>query len=185
MLSLVSCLKFLNLCSELIMASASNTQAPSSASTLHPIRWDVFISFRGLDTRYVFTDYLYDALLRSGIQTFKDDDKIRSGESISNALVQAIHDSEIYIVVLSENYAFSTWCLDELVEMFTCSESKLRNIIPVFYDIEPLAVKNQTGSFKEAFEKHGTRFDMARLDMWRDALAEVTKCSGYLVPKHM
>lgn len=158
----------------------------ASASTSHHIEWDVFISFRGVDTRHVFTDYLYDALVHAGIRTFKDDDEIRGGESISNALIQAIHEAEIYILVLSENYASSTWCLDELLEMFTRSKLMTRKrILPVFYNIEPSAVRNQTGSFNEAFKKHGTRFDMARLNKWRNALAEVTECSGYLVPKNM
>lgn len=79
----------------------------SYPSTLPPTQWDVFLSFRGIDTRYSFTVHLYTALQRSGIRTFRDDPELRSGQVISDTLLQVIQDSRTYIVVFSENYASS------------------------------------------------------------------------------
>lgn len=155
----------------------------SSTSTFHP-RWDVFLSFRGLDTRYTFTDFLYDALHRTGIRTFRDDFEVR-GEVISNSLLQAIQGSKTYVVVFSENYASSKWCLDELVEILDCYKSMGRLVLPIFYNIEPSVVQNQTGSFSKAFEEHETHFETDRVDKWRATLMNVGNFSGYEVRKNM
>ncbi|KAL1802233.1 hypothetical protein ACET3Z_030880 [Daucus carota] len=161
------------------MASTSYNQTPSSAASASlPTTWDVFLSFRGIDTRYTFTDHLYSALDRNGIRTFRDDPELRSGEVISDGLLQAIHKSKTYVIVLSENYASSRWCLDELVEILNCYSTMERSVIPIFYNVDPSAAGHQTGSFREAFEKHETRFGKERLDKWRVALTMLGKLSG-------
>jgi hypothetical protein len=73
----------------------------SFSSSLTRWAYDAFLSFRGEDTRKTFTAHLYEALCRNGINTFMDD-KLRSGDEISVALVKAIEDSEISIIVLSK-----------------------------------------------------------------------------------
>ncbi|RVW56817.1 Toll/interleukin-1 receptor-like protein [Vitis vinifera] len=70
-------------------------------------KYDVFLSFRGEDTRNNFTAHLYDALHRKGINAFIDADKLRRGEIISPALLSAIEGSRFSIIVLSENYGSS------------------------------------------------------------------------------
>ncbi|XP_042979966.1 disease resistance protein RUN1-like [Carya illinoinensis] len=40
-------------------------------------KYDVFLSFRGEDTRNNFTAHLYVALVQKGINTYKDDDKLK------------------------------------------------------------------------------------------------------------
>nr|XP_017234829.1 PREDICTED: toll/interleukin-1 receptor-like protein [Daucus carota subsp. sativus] len=155
------------------------------ASTSHRARWDVFISFRGSDTRHSFTDHLYGALQSNGVRTFMDDPELRSGEVIADALLQAIEESKTYIVVLSKNYASSRWCLDELVAILSCYKRMNRCVIPVFYKIDPSVVRHQTGRFKEAFERHENRVDMDRLGKWRSTLTTVADLSGYSVPKNM
>ena len=103
------------------------------------IRWkyDVFLSFRGDDTRNNFTDHLYAALQRNGILTFKDEEKLKRGKPISSELLKAINESRFAIVILSRNYASSTWCLDELVEIIQCMKQNEMIVIPVFYDVNP------------------------------------------------
>ncbi|CAJ1978730.1 unnamed protein product, partial [Sphenostylis stenocarpa] len=44
--------------------------------------YDVFVSFRGEDTRNNFNGFLFQALCRKGIHAFKDDDDLKKGESI-------------------------------------------------------------------------------------------------------
>ena len=110
-----------------VMASA----APSSQR-----RYDVFLSFRGEDTRNNFTAHLYHALCQKGINTFIDDDKLERGQVISPALVAAIENSMSSIVVLSENYASSRWCLQELVKIVECIKSKRQRVVPIFYNMD-------------------------------------------------
>ncbi|KAK9205268.1 hypothetical protein WN943_015535 [Citrus x changshan-huyou] len=113
----------------------------------------------GEDTRK-FTDHLYAALDRTGIFVFKDDKELERGKAISSELLAAIEESRILIIVFSRNYAFSTWCLDELVKIVECKNTSdhQQMIFPIFYDVEPTTVRKQTASFQEAFLKHEEAF---------------------------
>ena len=95
----------------------------ASSSSQH-WRYDAFLSFRGEDTRKSFTAHLYKELCTKGINTFIDDDKLRRGEVISLALLTAIENSMFSIIVLSENYASSSWCLEELVKILECMKTR-------------------------------------------------------------
>ncbi|XP_063946914.1 TMV resistance protein N-like isoform X4 [Daucus carota subsp. sativus] len=152
--------------------------ASTSAET--PTSWDVFLSFRGIDTRLGFVSHLYSALDRNGIRTFMDDPELRLGDGISAELLKAIRESKIYIVVLSVNYASSSWCLDELVEILDCKETMKRLVIPVFFNIDPSVVRYQKGSFEEHFRVHGVRYadKMERMENWRRALSQLAENSG-------
>ena len=83
----------------LIMASSSRNNK----------KYDVFVSFRGEDTRDNFTSHLYSTLCRQNIQTFIDD-QLNRGDEISESLVNAIEASAISVIVFSEGYASSIWC---------------------------------------------------------------------------
>jgi hypothetical protein len=50
------------------------------------------------------------------ILTFIDND-LRRGEEISPSLVKAIEDSMLSVIIFSQNYASSKWCLDELLKI--------------------------------------------------------------------
>ena len=69
--------------------------------------YDVFLSFRGEDTRTGFTSNLKGILEMRTIKTFMDDG-IPRGEEIFAELIKAIRSSMILITVFSENYASST-----------------------------------------------------------------------------
>ncbi|KAK8633074.1 hypothetical protein V6N13_013928 [Hibiscus sabdariffa] len=66
---------------------------PSTSSSISRKKYDIFLSFRGEDTRNNFTDHLYDALKRSGIVTFRDDARLEAGEVIAPQLLRAIQQS--------------------------------------------------------------------------------------------
>jgi hypothetical protein len=157
-------------------SSSSSFSSPFSFVS----RWDVFLSFRGKDTRKTFTAHLYAALLRNGINTFIDDNKLRSGEEISPALVKAIEESEISIIVFSKNYASSQWCLDELVTILNCRKTRGQQILPLFYDVDPSEVRNQTNIVGEAFAKLEKRFkdDEMKVEGWKAAIKDVANLSG-------
>ncbi|CAL9021832.1 unnamed protein product [Prunus brigantina] len=92
----------------------------SSAAAIPPQeKYDVFLSFRGEDTRYTFTSHLYAALCSKEIKTYIDD-ILERGEQIAPALFEAIKTSKLSVIIFSKNYASSTWCLDELVHILRC-----------------------------------------------------------------
>ncbi|TYG77534.1 hypothetical protein ES288_D03G202500v1 [Gossypium darwinii] len=144
-----------------------------AVSEISRCSYHVFLSFRGEDTRRSFTDHLYTALVHLGIQTFRDDEVIERGNNIKDEIEKAIlHHSKISIVVFSKNYAASTWCLNELVIILEHKKSSKHIVLPVFYDVDLSQVKNQTGSYAEAFTQHEQNFESV-VQTWRNALKEV------------
>ncbi|XP_010315689.2 disease resistance protein RPV1-like [Solanum lycopersicum] len=148
--------------------------------------YDVFMSFRGEDTRKTFTDELYKALVDEGYRTFRDDNEIERGEDIKSELDKAIHSSKSSIIILSKNYATSSWCLDELVMILENKRKRGHAILPVFYYVDPLDVGKQMGSFATAFATHEQRImeqsddegKEEKIKRWRAALREVADQSG-------
>ncbi|MED6180965.1 hypothetical protein PIB30_014944 [Stylosanthes scabra] len=156
--------------------------AAASSSSL--IKHDVFISFRGEDIRTSFLSHLRKELHRNQIDFFIDDQKIHPGDDISSTLLQAIEESLISLIIFSENYASSTWCLNELVKVVECMKQHQRIVIPVFYNVLPSDVRHQNNSFKEAFDKHQHRFkgDITKVQNWSSALKEASDLSGFHYP---
>ncbi|WJX44705.1 hypothetical protein P8452_31652 [Trifolium repens] len=144
-------------------------------------KYDVFVSFRGEDTRNNFTDHLFGALHKKGIAAFQDDTKLKKGEHISSELLQAIEGSHILIVILSRNYASSTWCLQELTKITECIEVQGQTVLPVFYDVSPSEVRKQSGDYEKSFMEHEVRFkeNLEEVQRWRGALTQVANLSGW------
>ncbi|TYG47765.1 hypothetical protein ES288_D11G367300v1 [Gossypium darwinii] len=126
---------------------------PSTPSPISKKKYDVFLSFRGEDTRNNFTDHLYNALKRRGIVTFRDDPKLEAGEEIAPELFKAIQQS--WCSIFSKTYAFSIWCLEELAQI--------------------------KGKVEEAFAKHEERYkdDREKIQRWPNALREVANIKGW------
>jgi len=163
---------------------ASMTTETASSSSLFPLeyKYEVFLSFRGEDTRNKFTDHLYATLDRKGIKTFKDDEELERGKIIRPELLKAIEESRFSIIILSRNYASSTWCLDELAKVVECMKKTRLTVLPVFYDVNPSDVRKPwTGSFKKAFAEHEEHFkeNKERVQRWIDALIKVADVSGW------
>ncbi|XP_024178195.1 TMV resistance protein N-like [Rosa chinensis] len=164
---------------------ALSTQVIASSGSAFPWKYDVFLSFRGEDTRKGFTCYLYHELQRRGIRTFRDDPQLERGTAISPELLTAIEQSWFAIVVLSPNYASSTWCLLELSKILECMEER-GTILPIFYEVDPSHVRHQRGSFAEAFQEHQEKFGKGNNEVegWRDALTKVASLAGWTSEKY-
>ena len=152
--------------------------ASSSSSTHQPKNFDVFLSFRGEDTRYGFISHLHETLRQRGIDTFIDNDLPR-GEEISVELLKTIENSTTSIIVFFENYASSTWCLEELAKIVECRKNK-QSVRPVFYKVDPSEVRKQEGKYGEALTMHEEKFnDKKKIQRWREALYEAVGLVGW------
>ncbi|XP_019158109.1 PREDICTED: TMV resistance protein N-like [Ipomoea nil] len=147
----------------------------SDATPSYRYQWDVFLSFRGEDTRHGFTDRLYNDLVRNGVRTFRDDEELPRGEEIAPGLIAAIHDSAASIAVISENYASSKWCLEELATILECK----RLMLPVFYEVDPSDVRRQSGAFERDFRNHQITVDAGKILRWREAMTKAGNTSGW------
>ncbi|XP_028751318.1 TMV resistance protein N-like [Neltuma alba] len=146
-------------------------------------RYEVFLSFRGDDTRATFTSHLYTALCNAGITVFKDDVELPRGNRIDRELLQAIGSSKIAIIVFSREYAASKWCLEELSIIMELHKSNCQVVLPVFYDVDPSEIRNQTSSFGKAFKDLINRISPLehQVSKWRTALVEAGGIAGIVV----
>ncbi|KAJ0809852.1 putative TIR domain, P-loop containing nucleoside triphosphate hydrolase [Helianthus annuus] len=170
---------------EVLPGSSSSSSTPDHIHRYY----DVFLSFRGADTRNRFTAHLYKALVEANYDTFLDDVEIETGQPLKPDLESAIQASRASVIVMSKNYASSTWCLDELVLILQQQKKFNQFVIPIFYDVEPTDVRKQQKSFGEAIAKHKKRMEeetdvekrsewAQKIESWRMALTEVAGLKG-------
>ena len=155
---------------------ASSSSSCSSIFSTSQWTYDVFLSFSGEDTRNTATDFIYYAFKQKGIYTFKDDEKLEIGKTIEAELFKAIKESRFAVVILSKNYASSTWCLNELVEIVACEKMGM-TILPIFYNVDPSDVRKQKGIFAQPFDEYEKKSE-EKVGAWRAALYRVANISG-------
>ncbi|KAF3456162.1 hypothetical protein FNV43_RR00812 [Rhamnella rubrinervis] len=169
--------------------SSTNSQdtpplgASSSSSSNPRDNYDVFLSFtaRG-GTWRTFTSHLYSALEQKGIYTFLDVKKLERGQDISPGLDNAIKSSRCAVVVLSEEYTSSHWCMDELVQILKCrNDSNINQIVlPIFYHVNPDDIRKEEGIIWEGFQGLIREFPIGianneeKVESWRDALKQLS-----------
>ncbi|RXH88033.1 hypothetical protein DVH24_037678 [Malus domestica] len=145
--------------------------------------YDVFLSFGGEDTRRTFTDHLYCTLEDHQFNVFMYGDeydyKLEKGNgAIPEHLFQEIERSKVAVVVFSRGYPESMWCLEELVKIMECRRTLGQMFFPIFYDVDPSDVLNQSGSFAQAFQKHELKIKEEKVHLWRNALKEAGLLAG-------
>ncbi|KAK7244592.1 hypothetical protein RIF29_39416 [Crotalaria pallida] len=154
----------------------------SSSESYH--LYDVFLSFRGEDTRTSFTSSLYSALTDRSINTFMDKN-LDKGTKVKPELFRAIEGSRISIVVFSRRYAGSRWCLDELVKIMECHRGMGQVVVPVFYNVDPAHVRHQIGDFGDSYtqllRKQRWVNDADVLSCWKRALTDAANFVGWTV----
>ncbi|XP_019433712.1 PREDICTED: TMV resistance protein N-like [Lupinus angustifolius] len=147
-------------------------------------KYDVFISFRGEDTRKSFISHLHSELCKANIKAYVDEN-LKKGDELWPALSQAILNSDMAIVIFSKTYASSKWCLNELVKILQCrsSESHRQVVLPVFYRVDPSHVRNQSGCYREALSKFERNYQklyiQKKMPQWKKALREAGNISGW------
>ncbi|PWA49926.1 toll/interleukin-1 receptor (TIR) domain-containing protein [Artemisia annua] len=161
----------------------------ASSSTINHHKYDVFLSFRSVDTRNNFTNHLHKALEDANIKTFLDDTEIETGLYLKPELESAIRASRASIIVLSKNYASSTWCLNELVLILQQHRDFKQIVIPIFYHVDPSDVRKQQNSFGDAMADHKQKMGAEtnaekknewaqKIEMWKNALTQVANLKG-------
>ncbi|KAG2279897.1 hypothetical protein Bca52824_051117 [Brassica carinata] len=150
----------------------------SSSSLSRSWLYHVFLSFRGEDVRKGFLSHVLKELKSKGIIPFVDNE-IKRGESVGPVLVGAIRQSRVAVVLLSRNYASSSWCLDELVEIMKCREECQQTVMTIFYEVDPSDVRKQTGDFGKAFDETCVGKTEEVKQAWRQALKDVAGIAGY------
>ncbi|KAK7286788.1 hypothetical protein RJT34_22021 [Clitoria ternatea] len=158
---------------------------PSFSSESNSERiYDVFINFRGKDTRKNFVSHLHSALANAGVNTFLDDAMFPTEIELKEELFRAIEGSRICIVVFSKSYTESSWCLNELEKIMECHRTFGQVVLPVFYDVDPTDVRHQKGDFGKALEalarkKFSREGEKYALSNWGSVLTAATNLCGW------
>ena len=169
-------------------ASATSTDAelqePIPRVSTAPIfppgsNYQVFLSFHGKDTRTGFTDHLYHRLVDTGICVFRDENDLSIGGEIGPELRRAILESKITIPILSQGYASSKWCLEELTQAIARKTKSGHVVLPIFYKVEPSHVRHQKESFGKAFVSLKKHFEPKIVEAWEQALKDVASMKGW------
>ncbi|PNY01138.1 phospholipid-transporting ATPase 3-like protein, partial [Trifolium pratense] len=145
--------------------------------------YDVFLSFRGEDSRAKFMSHLHSSLQNAGIDTFRDDDEIQRGDQISISLLKTIGQSRISIVVLSKNYANSRWCMLELEKIMKIGRDRGLVVVPVFYEVDPSDVRHQKGQFGKGFDDLTSKISVheSTKTRWQRDLYEICGIAGFVL----
>ncbi|KAF8082878.1 hypothetical protein N665_0804s0025 [Sinapis alba] len=169
--------------------------ASSSSLTSRNYSYNVFASFHGPDVRKTLLSHIREQFTHSGITMFDDQEIVRSA-TIAPSLTEAIRESRISpgadgekdlrghirpwisLVLLTKNYASSSWCLNELVEILECKKAMGQIVMTIFYGVDPSDVRKQSGEFGISFnETCASKTDEERRK-WSKALNEVGNIAG-------
>ncbi|KAG0584173.1 hypothetical protein KC19_3G190400 [Ceratodon purpureus] len=140
--------------------------------------YDVFLSHRGPDTKTGFVSYLYNALKDAGLRPFLDCKSIDKGQPSWNCIEHAIRTAPVALVIFSESFAQSEWCLKELHVMLESQPSV--KVLPIFYKVRPWEVRRpESGQLKDGFRKLETRCSEADVEQWRVDLRNASELMGW------
>lgn len=131
-----------------------------------------------------FVDHLYTALLSKGILTFRDVD-VDLG--MVREISKLIQESTYAVVVISQNYCSSLWCLTELIEIMECKEKTGLIVLPVFYRLDLTDVRTQTGAVGDALAMHegNPQIDVETMEKSRAALTDLGNIDGWIIDDGM
>ncbi|KAG0605223.1 hypothetical protein M758_9G041100 [Ceratodon purpureus] len=178
-----------NSCNHSTNCSAALVSALAMASDVKPAKrlrmtevgfeeYDVFLCHRGPDTKIAFVSFLYDRLKAAGLRPFLDCKSIGKGQHSQAWIDSAVKTTPIALVIFSENFADSEWCLNELNVML---DTPGVEVLPVFYKVQLEEVFcPEEGRLSAAFDKLKLRHDETCIERWRDALRRASGLNGWV-----
>ncbi|XP_024025937.1 protein VARIATION IN COMPOUND TRIGGERED ROOT growth response [Morus notabilis] len=154
------------------------TACYSSSTMPTPQTKDGFGSCRSKDVCCFFVRHGDAALRQKKIQSYINRQRLIG---IWGALMHAIQESKLSVIIFSKNYASTSWCLDELARILDCKKELEQLGVSVIYGVGPRVVRKQTGAYAAAFDRHEERFkhDPDKLLKWRDARTRVDQLKGW------
>ncbi|CAN1745089.1 Disease resistance-like protein DSC1 [Linum perenne] len=164
---------------ELIMTESSSPPSSQTCPYTGELEYDVFLCFRGGDTRHGFTSHLMNALSNKQIRTFIDDmlEKTRSIDELTSILQK----SALSVVVFSEKFVDSSWCLDEVATIASRMAKFGHRVLPIFYNVDPSDMTGDSGSYAtiidDKYKAKSTYLEDKK--RWKDALKDVANCAGH------
>ncbi|GLJ08125.1 hypothetical protein SUGI_0081740 [Cryptomeria japonica] len=142
--------------------------------------YDVYLNHRGADVKETVASLIFHNLENKGLKVFFDKKSIQVGNSIPQSIEDAIYSASLHIVIISANYAESTWCLKELNLILKTGAP----IIPLFCGVKPseLRLKDEDSVYAQALQKHkhSGNFELHTVEEWKKALHEVSYIKGYI-----
>ncbi|KAK1368889.1 hypothetical protein POM88_034981 [Heracleum sosnowskyi] len=102
-----------------------------------------------------------------------DNENINLGDKIDETIKKAIKYSKSAIVILSDKFASSKHCLNELVLILERNTTSKYFVIPIFYYVETDDVNHQLGKFGDAFKQLKKQHNDDKIEKWRAALAQI------------
>ncbi|XP_039173572.1 disease resistance protein RUN1-like [Eucalyptus grandis] len=153
--------------------------APHPTKTSPQPPYHALVANRQVDTRN-FVNHLHNALERNKIRAFLDQ-SLERGLEIAPAINEVIEQSRSAIVVISQTFASSPWCLDELDKILDCKEKKGQLVFLIFMDVDPREMREQSGSFTwiGQSEKGFGQENADKVRRWRDALRKAGNLTGW------
>lgn len=136
----------------------------------------VFISFRGADVRKTFVSFLGKALERGCVNYYVDTKELK-GE-VLDILFQRIQESRLVLIILSENYMQSNWCIEELRTAIKDIKESRRKVIPIFYNVKVADVKDKWKVGEQAKGVEGEETVEEREKNVKEALGILTRHMG-------
>ncbi|XP_014516026.1 disease resistance protein RLM3-like [Vigna radiata var. radiata] len=153
----------------------------ASSSYKLPQNYDVLINFIGEDINRKFVSHLNSALSTVGLTTF-----LLHPNAVKSSHIQQpiLGQCWIAIVVFTQTYSQSAWCLNQLQQIIKWHQTYRLKVLPVYYEIQPSDVRLQKGDFGKALKataqqtfsgeelKHG-------MFMWSHALTKAAEFFGW------
>ncbi|XP_039169379.1 disease resistance protein RUN1-like [Eucalyptus grandis] len=134
-----------------------NAVSSSTPSSLSGVKYEVFLNFRGTDTRTTITDRLFRSLVDVGISVFNEDKELHVEKEMGPGLKEAIKQSRISIALFSKDYASSEWCLMEL----------------------SLRCKTPGWVFWRGLQSTREKSRLRNHQKWREVLGDIAELPGY------
>ncbi|CAN7124880.1 hypothetical protein BRARA_B03151 [Brassica rapa] len=136
----------------------------------------VFINYRGEELRYRFVSHLVAAFERDEINFFIDKNELR-GTDLRN-LFARIQESRIALVIFSNRYAESSWCMNEVAKIKELADKEKLHVVPIFYKLKVGDVRGQTGKFGTKFWNLARASTGDQIKTWKEALECISDKMG-------
>nr|GEW81932.1 RNA-directed DNA polymerase homolog [Tanacetum cinerariifolium] len=127
-----------------------------------------------------FVDHLFHDFKRKGIRAFKEDDHVHRGEERYPQVYRAIEQSRFLVVILSDGFASSPYCLRELVKIIEYKEKfqEKYEIIIVYHNCKPEMVVKEIENYEATFSKH-EKLVKQDVSKWKEALIKAVSLPGW------